>query len=170
MRACRSLCGFFFPRTFAGSARAASGHIADAMPRPQMLPVGKSGPGRSPSNPRSSFWPVDQGDRRVDHLAEIMRRDIGPPCRRDAAGAIDEEIGVFRRKHGWLPLASVVIPLKSTVACRGRRGAGDMAAARDALRYSVAAADRRRRAEMPTGRRSTANASRRAIASRTSAS
>jgi len=39
-------------------------------------------------------------------------RGYWSPCDRDAAGAIDEEIGVFRRKHGWLPLASVVIRLK----------------------------------------------------------
>ncbi len=41
-----------------------------------------------------------------------MRRDVGRHADSDAAGAINEEIGKFRRKHGWLPLASVVIRLK----------------------------------------------------------
>ena len=41
-----------------------------------------------------------------------MRRDVGRHTDRDAARAIDEEIGVFRGKHSRLALALVVIRLK----------------------------------------------------------
>ena len=42
---------------------------------------------------------VDQRDAGVDHLAEIVRRDVGRHADRDAAGAVDQQIREFRRQN-----------------------------------------------------------------------
>ena len=55
---------------------------------------------------------VEIGDAGVDHLAEIMRRDVGRHADGDAAGAIDEEIGEFRRQHDRLAFAAVIVRLE----------------------------------------------------------
>ena len=47
---------------------------------------------------------VDQRYASVDHLAEIVRRDVGRHADRDAAGAVDQKIGKARRQHHRLVL------------------------------------------------------------------
>ena len=82
--------------------------------RPRMMPpVGKSGPGmmliRSSIDQRRI---VDQRDAGVDHLAEIVRRDVGRHADRDAAGAVDQQIGEARRQNDRLVLVAVVVRLE----------------------------------------------------------
>ena len=55
---------------------------------------------------------VDQRDRGIDHLAEIVRRDIGRHADGDAAGAIDQQIREARRQHHRLFLVAVVVFLE----------------------------------------------------------
>ena len=55
---------------------------------------------------------VDQRHAGVDHLAEIMRRDVGRHADGDAAGAVDQKIGEARRQHYRLALGIVVIGLE----------------------------------------------------------
>ena len=55
---------------------------------------------------------VDQRNAGVDHLAEIVRRDIGRHADGDAAGAVDQKIGKARRQHHRLALGIVVIWLE----------------------------------------------------------
>ena len=52
---------------------------------------------------------VDQRDGRVDHLAEIVRRDVGRHADGDAAGAVDEEVREARRQDHRLLLGAVVV-------------------------------------------------------------
>ena len=55
---------------------------------------------------------VDQRDAGVDHLAEIVRRDVGGHADRDAAGAVDEQVGEFRRQDHRLLLGAVIVRLE----------------------------------------------------------
>ena len=55
---------------------------------------------------------VDERDAGVDHLAEIVRRDVGRHADGDAAGAVDQEIREARRQHHRLVLVAVVIVLE----------------------------------------------------------
>ena len=55
---------------------------------------------------------IDHRDGGVDHLAEIMRRNIGGHADGDAARAIDQKIGKARRKDGRLVFLVVVIGLE----------------------------------------------------------
>ena len=55
---------------------------------------------------------VDIGDTGVDHLAEIVGRDVRRHADGDAAGAVDEEIGEARRQDGRLMLLAVVVRLE----------------------------------------------------------
>ena len=60
---------------------------------------------------------VDQRDRRVDHLAEIVRRDVGRHADGDAAGAVDQQVREARRQDHRLLLGAVVVRRwKSTVS------------------------------------------------------
>ena len=36
---------------------------------------------------------VDVGDRRGDHLAQVVRRDVGRHAHGDARGAVDQQVG-----------------------------------------------------------------------------
>ena len=56
---------------------------------------------------------VDQRHRRVDDLAEIVRRNVGRHPDRNAAGAVDEQIREARRQHHRLPLVAVIVRLES---------------------------------------------------------
>ena len=56
--------------------------------------------------------PLDHGDDRVDDFAEIMRRDVGRHADRNAAGAVDEKVGEFRRQNYGLAFAPVVVRLE----------------------------------------------------------
>ena len=82
--------------------------------RPRMMPpVGKSGPGMMLiSSSIVSARIVDQRDAGVDHLAEIVRRDIGRHADRDAAGAVDQQVGKLRRQNRRLSFATVVVGLE----------------------------------------------------------
>ena len=55
---------------------------------------------------------VDQRDTCVDHLAEIVRRDVGGHADGDAAGAVHQQIGKFRRQNPRLALGIVVVGLE----------------------------------------------------------
>ena len=55
---------------------------------------------------------VDQRHAGVDHLAEIVRRDVGRHADGDAAGAVDQQIGEARRQHHRLVLVAVVVRLE----------------------------------------------------------
>ena len=82
--------------------------------RPMMMPpVGKSGPGmKLMSSSIVSDGIVDQRDAGVDHLAEIVRRDVGGHADRDAAGAVDQQVRIFRGKNRGLFFGVVVVRLK----------------------------------------------------------
>ena len=54
----------------------------------------------------------DQGQRRVDHLARVVRRDVGGHPHRDAAGAVDQQVGEARRQNLGLVRRFVVIGLE----------------------------------------------------------
>ena len=55
---------------------------------------------------------VHIGKAGVDHIAEIMRRNIGRHADGDTAGAIDQEIGETRGQNHRLALAAVVVRLE----------------------------------------------------------
>ena len=54
----------------------------------------------------------DQRDAGIDHLAEIVRRDVGRHADRDAAGAVHQQIGEAGRQHHRLLLVAVVVRLE----------------------------------------------------------
>ncbi len=82
--------------------------------RPRMMPpVGKSGPGHDLDQlVDGERRIVDERDRSVHHLAEIVRRNIGRHADGDAAGAVHQQIRKARRQHHRLCLAAVVIVLE----------------------------------------------------------
>ena len=47
-------------------------------------------------------------DRCVDHLAEVMRRNVGRHSNSDARRAVDEQVGKRRRQHDGLEERAVV--------------------------------------------------------------
>ena len=55
---------------------------------------------------------VHQSEKPVDHLAEIVRRDVGRHADRDAACAIDKQIGKARRQNDRLELLLVIVRLE----------------------------------------------------------
>ena len=55
---------------------------------------------------------VDIGAAGGEHLAEIMRRDVGRHADRDAAGAVDQQVGEAGREDLRLALAGVIIGLE----------------------------------------------------------
>ena len=55
---------------------------------------------------------VDQRDAGVDNLAQIVRRNIGRHADRNAAGAVDQEVGEFRRQNRRLLFGVVVVRLE----------------------------------------------------------
>ena len=82
--------------------------------RPRIRPpVGKSGPGTiSISSSMRDRRIVEIGDAGVDHLAEIVRRDVGGHADGDAAGAVDQQVRELRRQDHRLLLAAVVVRLE----------------------------------------------------------
>ena len=52
---------------------------------------------------------VDQGQAGVDHLAQVVRRDVGGHPHRDAAGAVDQDVGDARGQHRRLHVLAVVV-------------------------------------------------------------
>ena len=55
---------------------------------------------------------VDQRHGGVDHLAEVMRRDVGRHADGDAAGAVDQEVRELGRKDGRLAVLLVIVRLE----------------------------------------------------------
>jgi len=55
---------------------------------------------------------VDEGDRGVDDLAQVMGWDVGGHADRDAGAAVDQEVRQLGREDGWLLLRSVVVVLE----------------------------------------------------------
>ena len=51
---------------------------------------------------------VDVGDRGGDHLAQVVRRDVGRHADGDARAAVDEQVGEARRQHDRLLARAVV--------------------------------------------------------------
>ena len=75
-----------------------------------IAPVGKSGPGIELEQslevePRV----VDQRKAGVDHLAQVVRRDVGRHADRDAAGAVDQQVRELGRQDARLPVGLVVV-------------------------------------------------------------
>ena len=54
---------------------------------------------------------VDQRDAGVDHLAEIVRRDVGGHADRDAAGAVDQQVREFGGQYPRFAERAVVVVL-----------------------------------------------------------
>ena len=52
---------------------------------------------------------VDVGDRRVDHLAQVVRRDVRRHADGDARGAVDEQVREARRQHERFAARAVVV-------------------------------------------------------------
>ena len=52
---------------------------------------------------------VAQGQRRVNDLAQVMRRNVGGHAHGDARGAVHQQIGKPGRQHGGFLLRSVVV-------------------------------------------------------------
>ena len=59
-----------------------------------------------------NLGPIHQGDNGVDHLAEVVGRDVGRHAHRDAARAVDQQVGKARRQDDGLTLLAVVIGLE----------------------------------------------------------
>ena len=55
---------------------------------------------------------VEQREAGVDHLAEIVRRDVGRHADRDAARAVDQQVRELRRQHHRLAFAPVIVRLE----------------------------------------------------------
>lgn len=53
-------------------------------------------------------WIVDQQDRRIADLAEIVRRDAGRHADRDAVRAVDQQVRKLRRQNDRLHVALIV--------------------------------------------------------------
>ena len=57
-------------------------------------------------------WIIDQRGARIDHLAEIVRRDVCGHADRNAASAIDQKVRKFGRKNRGLLVGAVEVCLK----------------------------------------------------------
>ena len=55
---------------------------------------------------------LDQRERGVDHLAQIVGRDVGRHAHRDAARAVDKHVGKARGQDGGLEVLAVVVRLE----------------------------------------------------------
>ena len=88
-------------------------------------PVGKSRTGNDPDQILDAQRGiVDEGNAGVDHLAEIVRRDIGRHADGNAAGAVDQKVWKARRQDHRLALVAVVVGLEiDRVLCRCLRAA-----------------------------------------------
>ena len=80
-------------------------------PRPRIRPpVGKSGPWNDLAQlVDGDLGIVEVRQAGVDHLAEVVRRDVGRHADGDAAGAVDEQVRELRRQHRRLLQAVVVV-------------------------------------------------------------
>ena len=52
---------------------------------------------------------LEEGEAAIDHLAQVMRRDIGRHANRDAARAVNQQVGESRRQHCRFAPAAVVV-------------------------------------------------------------
>ena len=52
---------------------------------------------------------VDEGDRRVDHLAQVVRRNVGRHAHGDSRGAVDEQVGEAGRQDQRFAARAVVV-------------------------------------------------------------
>ena len=95
--------------------RAAAGRISGADARsPEDRPASRE---VGPRNMLQQFVERDvglvhQSEKTVDHLAEIVRRDVGRHADRDAACAVDEQIGKARRQDDRFGFLVVVVRLE----------------------------------------------------------
>ena len=58
---------------------------------------------------RRGLGVVDEVDRGVDHLAEVVRRDVGGHADGDALAAVDQQVREPRREHDRLHLVARVV-------------------------------------------------------------
>ena len=82
--------------------------------RPMMMPpVGKSGPGTMLHQlVVGDVGIVEHRAAGVDHLAQIVGRDVGRHADRDAGAAIDQDVREARRQHLRFLPAAVIIGLE----------------------------------------------------------
>ena len=88
---------------------------------------------------------IHKGKSGVDRLAEIVRRDVGRHADRDAAGAVDEQIGKARRQDDRLLFLFVIVRLEVDGVVLEIVEQGDGDRRRASLRCSVAPRAGRRR-------------------------
>ena len=79
--------------------------------RPRIsAPVGKSGPLHDLRQlVDADLGVVEVGDAGVDHLAQVVRRDVGGHADGDAARAVDQQVGELGRQDDRLLQAVVVV-------------------------------------------------------------
>ena len=99
------------PRRAPGRCRGRSCRRPGCPAAPWMKPpVGKSGPGQLPHElAERRVGVLDQLDRRVDDLGEVVRRDVRRHADRDAGRAVDEEVRELRRQDHRLDERAVVV-------------------------------------------------------------
>ena len=75
---------------------------------------------------------VDQVDRRVDHLAHVVRRDVGGHAHGDAGRAVDQQVGEAGRQHQRLDggVVEVGAPLDGLLVDVGQQPVGELVEAR----------------------------------------
>ena len=95
------------------AAAAGAVGLADAAAAADEAAVGKSGPGTSSSSSSTVMSGLlDDGDGRVDDLAQVVRRDVGRHADRDAGRAVDQQVRQPRGQDRRLGLLVVVVGLE----------------------------------------------------------
>ena len=95
--------------------RAAAGHQRRARRRPadDLASGGEIGTGDDVEQGlEADLGIVNVGEARIDHFAQIVRRDVGGHADRNAAGAVDQQVGDTAGQHQRLVLGAVVVVLK----------------------------------------------------------
>ena len=79
--------------------------------RPRMIAAGRKVRPRDQLEQALEVEPgiVDQREAGVDHLAEVVRRDVGRHADRDAARTVDQEVRELGRQNGRLAVGLVVV-------------------------------------------------------------
>ena len=82
---------------------------------------------------------VDEVESGVDHLAQVVGRDVGGHADGDALAAVHQQVGEAGRQHDWLGVAAVVVghEVDGVLVDAGQHLHGDRREA--ALRVALAA-------------------------------
>ncbi len=80
-------------------------------PRPRMMPAGREVGALDVAHQALGVdrRVVDERDRRVDHLAQVVRRDVRRHADRDPRGAVDQQVREARRKDQRFAARAVVV-------------------------------------------------------------